>query len=125
MARPGGQEQPLTRAELDRLALDVQHCVATEDDYPLVLLLSVVHSGVSRAGDDLFDHDVADACQLVSALARCRGRSRSGQTALRQEAHGVRLRAAAYGGTVSENLRWYTKALYGMDHVVRLGAPDA
>src|SRR4051812_10584632 len=30
-----------------------------------------------------------------------------------------------YGGAVSENLRWYTKALYGMDHVVRLGAPDA
>jgi uncharacterized protein (TIGR03086 family) len=26
---------------------------------------------------------------------------------------------------VSENLRWYTKALYGMDHVVRLGSPSA
>lgn len=26
---------------------------------------------------------------------------------------------------MSENLRWYTKALYGMDHVVRLVEPDA
>jgi len=26
---------------------------------------------------------------------------------------------------MSENLRWYTKALYGMDHVVRLAVSDA
>src|SRR5678815_1363785 len=30
-----------------------------------------------------------------------------------------------YGNAVTENLRWYTKAIYGMDHVVRLAPAGA
>src|SRR5690606_33921516 len=37
-----------------------------------------------------------------------------------------RLRSATDGTPpMSENLRWYTKALYGLDHVVRLAPSDA